>query len=93
MKFFIRDIVERSAKNGALFNITSEAFAHMFEAQFDKTRYDEMKKYFPESLGYFDQEKYADLLLKCIEDNFDYTIEKYGTVVPKKMPRPEIIWD
>ena len=25
--------------------------------------------------------------------HFDYTIEKYGTVVPKKMPRPEIIWD
>lgn len=33
------------------------------------------------------------LLLKYIEDDFDYTIEKYGTVVPKKMPRPEIIWD
>lgn len=41
----------------------------------------------------FDQEEYADLLLKCIEDDFDYTIEKYGTIVPKKMPRPEIIWD
>lgn len=36
-------------------NITSEAFAHMFEAQFDKTRYDEMKKYFPESLEYFEK--------------------------------------
>ena len=33
------------------------------------------------------------LLLKCIEDDFDYTIKKYGTVVPKKMPRPEIICD
>lgn len=41
----------------------------------------------------FDQEEYADLLLKCIEDDFDYTIEKYGTVVPKKMPKPEIIYD
>ena len=41
----------------------------------------------------FDQEIYADLLLKCIKDDFDYTIEMYGTVVPKKMPRPEIIWD
>ena len=41
----------------------------------------------------FNQEEYADLLLKCIEDDFDYTIEKYGTVVPKKMPIPEIIWD
>lgn len=47
---------------------------------------------FPPDL-FFDQEEYADLLLKCIEDNFDYTIEKYGTVVPKKMPRPKIIWD
>lgn len=43
---------------------------------------------FPPDL-YFDQEEYAELLLKCIEDDFDYTIEKYGTVVPKKMPRPE----
>lgn len=36
-------------------NIASEAFAHMFEAQFDKTRYNEMKKYFPESLEYFEK--------------------------------------
>lgn len=36
-------------------NITSEAFAHMFEAQFDKVRYDEMKKYFPQSLEYFEK--------------------------------------
>ena len=42
---------------------------------------------------WFDQEKYAELLLKCIEDNSDYTIEKYGTVVPPKMPRPKIIID
>lgn len=47
---------------------------------------------FPPEL-FFDQEEYADLLLKCIEDKFDYTIEKYGTVVPKKMPKPEIIYD
>ena len=47
---------------------------------------------FPPNLD-FNQEEYAELLLKCIEDDFDYTIEKYGTVVPKKMPRPEIIWD
>ena len=32
------------------------------------------------------------LLLKCIEDDFDYTIKKYRTAVSKKMPRPEIIW-
>ena len=36
-------------------NITSEAFAHMFEAQFDETRYTEMKKYFPKSLEYFEK--------------------------------------
>ena len=28
----------------------------------------------------FDEEEYADLLLKCVEDNFDYTIEMYGTI-------------
>ena len=31
----------------------------------------------------FDEEEYADLLLKCVEDNFDYTIELYGTVPSK----------
>lgn len=36
-------------------NITAEAFAHMFEAQFDKTRRDEMRKYFPQSLAYFEK--------------------------------------
>ena len=36
-------------------NITSEAFAHMFEAQFDTVRYREMKKYFPQSLAYFEK--------------------------------------
>lgn len=34
---------------------TSEAFAHMYEAQFDKVRYKEMKKYFPEALKYFEK--------------------------------------
>lgn len=47
---------------------------------------------FPPDLD-FNQEEYAELLLKCIEDNFDYTIEKYDTVVPKKMSRPKIIVD
>lgn len=47
---------------------------------------------FPPNID-FNQEKYAELLLKCIEDDFDYTIEEYGTVVPKKMPRPKIIVD
>lgn len=27
----------------------------------------------------FDQDEYADLLDKCVNDDFDYTIEKYGT--------------
>ena len=36
-------------------NITSEAFAHMFEAQFDKERYEEMKKVFPNALKYFEE--------------------------------------
>ena len=34
--------------------ITAEAFAHMFEAQFDETRYKEMKKYFPNALKKFE---------------------------------------
>ncbi len=36
-------------------NITGEAFAHMYEAQFDTVRYEEMKKYFPKSLKYFER--------------------------------------
>ena len=32
---------------------------------------------FPPNLD-FNQEEYAELLLKCIEDDFDYTIEKYS---------------
>ena len=35
---------------------------------------------FPPNID-FDQEEYAELMLKCIEDDYDYTIEKYGTVV------------
>nr|MCR5075806.1 hypothetical protein [Ruminococcus sp.] len=34
--------------------ICSEAFAHMYEAQFDKTRYAEMQKYFPSALSKFE---------------------------------------
>ena len=41
----------------------------------------------------FDQDAYAEELLKCVEDNFDYTIKKYGTKIPEEMPEPEIIWD
>ena len=36
-------------------NITAEAFAHMYEAQFDAVRYEQMKKYFPDSLKYFEK--------------------------------------
>ena len=39
------------------------------------------------------KESFADELLKCIEDGFDYTIEKYGTEVPKAMSAPDIIID
>lgn len=35
--------------------ICSEAFAHMFEAQFDKQRYAEMQKYFPNALKKFEE--------------------------------------
>ena len=36
-------------------SITSEAFAHMFEAEFDSDRKAEMKKYFPNALKYFEK--------------------------------------
>lgn len=36
-------------------NVTAEAFAHMFECEFDKERYMQMKRYFPESLKYFEE--------------------------------------
>ena len=35
-------------------NLEAEAFAHMFASQFDKVRYAEMKKYFPQSLEWFE---------------------------------------
>ncbi len=47
---------------------------------------------FPTNID-FNENEFAELLLKCVTDDFDYTIEKYGTVVPKKMPLPEIIYD
>ena len=47
---------------------------------------------FPEGLD-FDQDEYADELLKCIKDNFDYTIEKNGTKIPEKKPYPTIFID
>lgn len=41
----------------------------------------------------FDQDAFAMELMKCVEDDFDYTIEKYGTVPPKNFERPEVIID
>ncbi|MDO4281759.1 MAG: hypothetical protein Q4C56_09025 [Peptococcaceae bacterium] len=35
--------------------VCEEAFAHMFEAQFDEIRYKEMKRYFPGALAYFEE--------------------------------------
>ena len=41
----------------------------------------------------FDQSAYADILIKSVEDDVDYTVEKYGTKVLKEEPLPEIIYD
>lgn len=35
--------------------IRQEAFAHMFECQFDELRYTEMNKYFPNALSEFEK--------------------------------------
>jgi hypothetical protein len=35
--------------------IRQEAFAHMFECQFDELRYAEMRKYFPRALSEFEK--------------------------------------
>lgn len=40
-----------------------------------------------------DFELFSELIDKCISDNFDYTIEAYGTVPPKHFGLPEIIID
>lgn len=47
---------------------------------------------FPQDIE-FDQEAYADELLKCVADNFDYTIEKYGTIPKQMKGTPDIIID
>ncbi len=41
----------------------------------------------------FNQLEYAKELEKCVEDKFDYTIEKYGTIPPKNLGRPDVILD
>ena len=38
----------------------------------------------------YDEKEYETLLLKCIEDNLDYTIEKYGTIPAKESKYPEV---
>lgn len=40
-----------------------------------------------------DFEAFSSFVDKCIADNFDYTIEKYGTVPPKNFGLPKIIID
>ncbi|MCD7949077.1 MAG: hypothetical protein LUG12_02280 [Erysipelotrichaceae bacterium] len=55
------------------------------------SKFDYYPKY-PREIG-FDQIEYAKELEKCIEDNFDYTIEKYGTIPSKKLGRPDVILD
>lgn len=40
-----------------------------------------------------DFKKFSDLIDKCIEDDFDYTIELLGTVPPTHTGLPDIIWD
>lgn len=47
---------------------------------------------FPNDLD-FDQNEYADFLQKCIDDNIDYTIEKYGTEPLKYFGRAEVLID
>lgn len=47
---------------------------------------------FPNNMD-FNQDEYAGYLRKYIEDNFDYTIEKYGTKPPKYFGRANILID
>ncbi len=62
------------------------------QAMFNFIRtFDYYPKY-PQEIG-FDQLEYAMELEKCIEDNFDYTIEKYGTIPSQKLGRPDVILD
>ncbi len=47
---------------------------------------------YPENTD-FDQLEYAKELEKCVEDKFDYTIEKYGTIPSQKLGLPDVILD
>ena len=50
---------------------------------------------FPQNMD-FDQDQFAEVLERCVTEDFDYTIEKYGTV-PKKREEaqkyPEVFVD
>lgn len=44
--------------------------------------------------GYiYDREKFKEVLIKCIKDNFDYTVELYGTVPIKRETEHRVLWD
>ncbi|MCD7893807.1 MAG: hypothetical protein LUG60_08920 [Erysipelotrichaceae bacterium] len=47
---------------------------------------------YPSKVG-FNQIEYAKELEKCVIDNFDYTIEKYGTIPSRKLGLATIIYD
>lgn len=51
--------------------------------------------YCPHDPVYLDDlnNEWADVLEKSVKDDFDYTIEKYGTVPPKHLGLPKIIID
>jgi hypothetical protein len=51
--------------------------------------------YYPNDPKYLDDvnNEWSDILEKSVKDNFDYTIEKYGTVPPKNFGLPRIIID
>lgn len=66
----------------------------------------DMKRKFLNKIGYLPEapfdvimedrkasEEYCKLLQKCIDDNFDYTIELYGTIPRKSEGIPDIIID
>lgn len=40
-----------------------------------------------------DFNEFSHLIDKCIADDFDYTIKKYGTIPPKNLDLPNIIID
>lgn len=61
--------------------------------KFDEAHFNFIKKFhycpqLPSDVD-FDQDDYANELNRCIEDNFDYTIEKYGTIPKEKTGWPE----